>query len=117
MHEVCSKHVPVLSDICQAWLKSRAGAKVNNYVPDAYTPWDEMGKFGPNGYDYQALESLARAYTVDRRPCRMDLSCQDVKVTPDDFLDLIEYIKGSITGIPCVLDHWLLRHMVWVDEQ
>jgi hypothetical protein len=117
MHMVCSKHVPVLSDICRAWLNCRAGAKVNSYVSDSSKPWLEMGKFGPDGYDYEALESLARAYTVDRRPCRRDLSPNNVKVTAEDFVDLIGYINASISGIPCVLDHWLLRHMVWVDEQ
>jgi hypothetical protein len=117
MHQVCSKHVPVLSDIVDTWMNCRKGAKVSPYKEDQNRPWEFMGKFGPKGYDDSTLECLARAYTVDRRPCRQDLAPRDVNVTADDFKELIAYVRGTIQGIPCVLDHWLLEHMVWVDEQ
>lgn len=116
MHEVCSKHVPVLSDLTQAYLDCNVGCKVNPYTPDENKPWEFMGHGAPGWYDTATLDSVARAYTVDRRPCREDLSPRDVLVTRADVVDLISYIKSAVDGTPCVLDHWLLRHMVWVDD-
>jgi len=117
MHQVCSKHVPVLSDIVNTWVDCRKGAKVSPYKQDINRPWELMVKFGPCGYDASTIECLARAYTVDRRPCRADLAPKDVNVSAEDFVSLISYVRGTINGLPCVLDHWLLEHMVWVDEQ
>lgn len=117
MHEVCSRHVPVLSDICTVWAEANAGCKVTHYKFDPNRPWEAMGSCSPGYYDESTLESLARAYTVDSRPCRADLSMNSVFVTARDFHDLIDYVRNAIDGRPCVLDHWLLRHMVWVDEQ
>lgn len=120
MHGVCSSHVPILSDICKAWLAQRSGTKINAWQPDPNKPWEEMGRPAPDHYSDDTLRCLARAYTVDRRPCRTDLSVQDVLVTEADVRNCIQYVVTSVTearGAPCVLDHWLLRHMVCVDEQ
>lgn len=117
MHEVCSAHVPVLAEITRRWTSARKHAKVNPWIENPSKPWQQMGKFGPEGYDESTLVELAHAYTVDRRSCRSDLSAQDVVVFPQDFISLIDYCNATISGVPCVLDHWLLRHMVWVDDQ
>lgn len=117
MHQRISRHVPVLSDITEKWMESRKGAKINEYKFDEYKPWKAMSEGSPDHYSQDTLESLARAYTVDRRMCRQDLSCEDVFVTAADFEQLILYVRERVDGSPCVLDHWLLRHMIWVDEQ
>jgi len=106
-----------LSDITEKWMECRQGAKVNEYKFDEYKPWKAMSEGSPDHYSQDTLESLARAYTVDRRMCRQDLSCEDVFVTAADFEQLILYVRERVDGSPCVLDHWLLRHMIWVDEQ
>lgn len=117
MHQVCSKHVPVLSDITSLWLKATQHNKVTKWIADPNKPWELMGSAGPGHYSLDTLQCLARAYTVNRRPCRSDLSMEDITVTAEDFEHLIDFLGSKIEGIPCVLDHWLLRHMVWVDEQ
>lgn len=120
MHAVCSVHVPILSDIATTWLQQRPKAKANVWVEDPNKPWEMMGQEAPRHYSADTIASVARAYTVDRRPCRTDLSVQDVLVTPRDVVDCITYVTEQVSkakGTPCVLDHWLLRHMVAVDEQ
>lgn len=117
MHTVCSAHVPVLSDIANSWLESTVGRPRTPWQEDPNKPWECMGVFGPKHYARDTIEALARAYTVDRRPCRTDLSPQDVAVSLVDVMHCIEYVKAQVKGQVCVLDHWLLTHMVWVDEQ
>lgn len=117
MHQTCSRHVPVLIDVVDRWVACRPGAKVTEYKLDLENkPWEAMSK-GPGHYDDSTLEALARAYTVDSRPCRADLALDSVKVDVADFKALIAYVQERVTGLPCVLDHWLLTHMVMVDEQ
>lgn len=118
MHDVCSRHVPVLSDLTLAWDAATEGGKVTAWEPDPNKPWELMGTFGPRSYDESTIASVARAYTVSKTSIRGDLegTLQDVKVTVEDVKELIEYVK-TVRGQPCVLDHWLLRHMVVVDEQ
>lgn len=119
MHQACSAHVPVLSEITQTWLAAASGGKVNAWVCDPNKPWQEMGRFGPDHYDDSTLENLALAYSVDLGVLRGDLSgvTSTNAVTADDFRDLISYVRSAVTLTPCVLDHWLLRHMVLIDEQ
>lgn len=117
MYIRCAGHVPVLSDICRQWVACNPGAKISRPKLEEECPWQMAGLFGPAHYDDSTLEAVARAYTVNRRPCRTDLSPQDVMVTASDVSDCIQYVKDTIQGVPCVLDHWLLRHMVWVDEE
>jgi hypothetical protein len=80
-------------------------------------PWEYMGVFGPMAYDDSTLAAVARTYTVDSRPCRADLDLESVHVDVAAVKSLIAYIWERIDGLPCVLDHWLLTHMVLVDEQ
>lgn len=118
MHDVCSKHVPILSDITQEYLKHFAGTKCNEFKVDPNKPWEVMGVFGPDHYSQDTIDALARAYTVNRGPLRGDLTqLRDVHVTSADIRDCIHKCVKGIEGGPCVLDHWVLRHMVLVDEQ
>lgn len=121
MHDICSGHVPIISDICRTWLKVSQGCKVNSWKPDPDKPWEEMGRTAPKCYDYDTLESIARAYSVGNTSLREDLEGFEPRVLhPQDILDAIHHcveVVGSSGGRPCVLDHWVLRHMVLVDEQ
>ncbi len=118
MHKVCSAHVPILSDIVNKYLEFFAGSKANDYAEDPNKPWEVMGKFGPDHYSTDTVAALSRAYTVSRGSLRGDLThLFDVTVTPADIHDCIQHCVSGIRGGPCVLDHWVLRHMVWVDEQ
>lgn len=120
MHSQCSSHVPVLSDICKTWLSTRKGAKINHWKPDPNKPWERMGLFGPENYADDTIEALARAYTVEKTALRGDLDLAGTIVTAASVRECINYVCEVVreaAGRPCVLDHWLLRHMVVVDEQ
>lgn len=117
MHDLCSGHVPVLSDIARTFLRETEGYKVTEIRLDPNKPWEWMGRFGPRDYDDSTIEALARVYSVRKDLCRQDLSPTDVLVTADDVRDLCRYVREAVKAQPTVLDHWLLKHMVWVDEQ
>lgn len=119
MHMTCASHTPVLSDICRLWLAAHPGCKVNLPSPDPNKPWEQMGTFGPGRYADDTLECLARAYSVAPEDGRDDLDFLGgpTMVTADDFRQLISWLETVDFSVPCVLDHWLLRRMVWVDEQ
>lgn len=120
MYVNCASHVPILSDIAKTWLEARQGSKVNKWFADPERPWELMGTFGPDHYDDQTLDALARAYSLGRSRIRSDLEVADTFVTRADILDCISHVTSVVRecgGRPCVLDHWLLAHMVAVDEQ
>ncbi len=120
MHESCSLGVPILGDITASWLRVSKGAKVNPWKPDPNKPWEEMGKAAPKQYYSDTVAAFARAYTVSKDDLRQDLGVQDVRVTPENVMECSRYVTEQVLlakGRPCVLDHWLLRHMVAVDEQ
>lgn len=123
MHEICSGHVPILGDLAKEWLKSVKGSKVNHWSPDPNKPWEEMGRVAPSCYADDTIAALARAYTVTADRGRGDLrdgGVHDVLVTPEDVRGCVKYVTEVLHfagGRPCVLDHWLLRHMVVVDEE
>jgi hypothetical protein len=120
MHVECSGHVPILGDLCKAWVSARPHAKVNAWRPDDNKPWQQMGKLAPPAYDDSTIAAFASAYTVAKSDLRGDLDLQDVCVTPAAVRECIAYVVAEVEkcrGRPCVLDHWLLRHMVLVDEQ
>lgn len=117
MHQNCSRHTPVLSEIAETYMKATEGYRVTECKLDTNKPWEWMGKFGPDHYSEDTLEALAQAYTVTRNSCRQDLSPADTQVTRHDIEDLCRYVRRAVVAQPCVLDHWLLKHMVWVDEQ
>ncbi len=119
MHLTCSRHVPILGDIARIWWARTEGQKVTSWVPDPNKPWENMGLFGPDHYDQSTLDALAQAYTVDSTVFRTDLkeTLTDVEVKAEDFIELLQELERVLIGLPCVVDHWLLRHMVLVDEQ
>lgn len=120
MHNTCSRHVPILSDICKTWAEQRTGAKVNKFVVDPNCPWQSMGVCGPDHYSEDTINALARAYSVGRCNTRSDLEFPDTFVSAQDVRSCIRHVVevvGQSGGRPCVLDHWLLAHMVAVDEQ
>lgn len=120
MHQVCSRHVPILADVTREYLAQRPKGKVNAWVEDPNKPWETMGRVAPDHYSEDTLEALARAYTIRKGVLRGDLNCTDVLVTKEHIRECIQYVCERVRacgGGPCVLDHWLLRHMVWMDEQ
>lgn len=120
MHMQCSPHVPIISDFAKTWLRSADGVKHNAWQPDPNRPWQEWGRIAPPYYDRTTIQAVARAYTVDKRQCRGDLGLQNVVVTEADIDSAIDHVRSQASlagGRPCVLDHWVLRHMVLVDEQ
>lgn len=107
MHLLCSKHVPVLYDIAKRIVELRPGAKVTPVVRDPNKPW-EWTYQGSVEYDELTLEGVARTYT--RRFDDIDQG-----VTVKDIKELIEQIRGVQT-IPCIVDHWLWKRMVFSDD-
>lgn len=117
MHVTCSSHVPVLADIAKAWVKGRKGCKRTPVQQDPNKPWEWMNVV-TGTYDESTLKSFASAYSVHRDSTRGDLTPCDVVVTTQDVLDCIKYCVDRLSiARTVVLDHWLLKHMVWVDEQ
>lgn len=119
MHKICSPHVPILSDIAECWVQAHNGAKRTPVKLDPNKPWEWMTRgLSLPRYDQQTLEDLALAYSVYRDAERGDLVPTCVSVTAQDIQDCITHVRMyAATGLPHVLDHWVLKHMVWVDEQ
>ncbi len=120
MVNLTGAHTPIIADIAQAWLGTQKGAKVNMVVEDENKPWELMGRVNPGGYADDTIVALADAYSHTKdHALRGDLDTEDVIVTPADVRHCIKHVWdviGKSGGIPCVLDHWLLRHMVYEDE-
>lgn len=119
MHSVISPHVPIISDICKSWLAATDGAKTTKFVFDENKPWQRMGEVNPGRYFPDTLDACARAYTVRKYKGGYFENESHVtarQLTADAIRDCISYIRAQINGEPCVLDHWVLRHMVLVDE-
>lgn len=104
MHNLCSQHVPVLSDLARKIAELRVGAKRTPVVPDPNKPW-EWTQQGVLPYDAQTLDVCAEVYT----------KLSGTPVSRGDFEDLIEQID-MITALPCVLDHPLWRLIIASDE-
>jgi hypothetical protein len=118
MHAICSKHVPILFDACHAWSSSRAKHKRTPIVIDPYRPWEwpNHGLEVPN-YDDLTIDCICKAYSVHKDICTGNLEPTDVTIVPDDIKSCIAYVNDMLgRAAPCVLDHWVLRHMIWVDE-
>ncbi len=103
MHLLCSRHVPILSDLAAKIVELRQGAKRTPVRKDPNKPW-EWTLQGSLPYDESTLKAVAATYTVG-----------GVYVSPGDVLSLIAAIQ-SVERLPCVLDHWLWRHMIHVDD-
>jgi hypothetical protein len=119
MHCLCSKHVPILFDICDAFSKARGACKRTPVLIDDNRPWEWMtAGLDLSHYDDDTVFDVCAAYSVAKNPALGCLSPTDTKLLPSDLLDCVSYVRKMCSkGVPCVLDHWVLRHMVWVDEQ
>lgn len=113
MHILCSRHVPVLSDLAYKIHELRNGAKRTPVRLNPDKPWEWTMKSGVK-YDEITLQAVADTYTTHTKE-ENKLKLTDVKVTKEDVKDLIAEIEG-VTRLPCVLDHWLWKHMIWVDD-
>lgn len=113
MHLRCSSHVPVLSDLAEKIVELRVGAKRTPVLPDPNRPW-EWGIESGVKYDAETIEAVAQAYTTSASPYLPGCE-QDQVVTSADVLDLIRTIRG-VGQLPCVVDHWLWKRMVLVDD-
>lgn len=107
----CS-HVPVLYDMARRICQLREGAKRTEQRVDENKPWQEVTGGGVP-YDDLTLEGVAQAYSRCSSP-GFEASAERM-VTVKDLWDLIGRIR-AIERIPCVLDHWVLQHMVAFDE-
>lgn len=119
MHTICSPHVPIIADMANAWVNAHTGLKRKAVSIDPNKPWEWMtkGLVLPT-YDRQTLIDCAAAYSVSADLCRGDLLAHDVVVTPADIQSTIDYVAAwSNTGLPHVLSHPVLKHIVWIDEQ
>jgi len=105
-------HVPVLYDMARRVSQLRDGAKRTEHHADPNKPWQEISGDGVP-YDDLTLEGVARAYSRHSTP-GFEVSAARM-VTVKDLWGLIGEIR-TIERIPCVIDHWLLRHMVAFDE-
>jgi len=113
MHVQCSSHVPILSDLAERIVALRTGAKRTPVQLDENRPWEWTQKSGVQ-YDALTLQAVAETYTMNStagNPTQM----QESHVTVNDVLDLIGAIR-RIERLPCVLDHWLWKHMVVCDD-
>lgn len=102
MHSRVSRGCPILYEMACKILELRKGAK-RSFVRAEDLPYYNFGEH-VDGYDVLSLRSLSRAY-----------SKHNVLVTPADFKEVLDQV-AQLRALPAVIDHWLLRHMVNVDE-
>lgn len=112
MHCLCSSHVPVLSDLARRIVSLREGAKRTPVVRDPNREWEWPFQSNVH-YSRSTLQAVAEMYTTRSTPGN-PLSAETV-VTVEDVVGLIRAIEG-IEALPCVLDHWLWKHMILVDD-
>lgn len=112
MHILCSSHVPILSDLAQKIFELRQGARRTPVHLDPNKPWEWTFKSGVQ-YDDVTLASVARAYSTQSTPGNPKSYTRDVTV--QDVRGLITEIR-AIKRLPCVLDHWLWKHMIYADD-
>lgn len=94
-------HVPILSDFCAAYLRSRVGCKVRRVVADEYRPWTDLSGMATLPYDASTIRAVSSLYSV----------------TPEQVLDCIgQGVRTIENGCPCVLSHPVLERCVTVDE-
>lgn len=103
MHVLCSRHVPVLFDLAERIVQLRQGAKRTPPTLDPNKPWEWTYRSGVP-YDDSTISAVCEIYSVG-----------GAVVTPGDVWSLIHAIR-AVERLPCVLDHWLWKHMVVVDD-
>lgn len=113
MHRLCSSHVPVLSDLAEKILELRQGMKRTPVRRDPNREWEWPYQSNAK-YSAETLQAVADMYSKRAVP-GIDMEPHDVVVTVSDVQELIDTIRG-IRRLPCVVDHWLWRHMVWCDD-
>jgi hypothetical protein len=117
MHARCSAHVPILADLANKIVELRAGAKRTPVELDPNRPWEWTynSRLGDAvvKYDLETIAAVARTYTS--RSSELNLKEADQVVTIADVLDLISTIR-RVEKLPCVVDHWLWRRMVLLDD-
>jgi hypothetical protein len=104
MHCLCSAHVPVLSDLARKIVDLRAGAKRTPVKLDPNRPWEWTLRAGVP-YDDLTIAATAEMYSL--RSNRV--------IKPADVQDLIGEI-WKVESLPCVVDHWLWKLMIWSDD-
>lgn len=112
MHVLCSSHVPVLADLAKKIVELRQGARRTPQVLDPEKPWEWTYKAGV-AYDDLTLQAVARVYS--RRETEGQDCAWEREVTVRDVQDLIDEIN-KVERLPCVVDHWLWKHMVFSDD-
>jgi hypothetical protein len=115
MHALCSRHVPVLSDIARKIVELRRGAKRTPVKFDDSKPWEWINLEHKVDYDEVTIAHVAAVYTSRSLPGFPRDPDVDVLVTPRDVRDLIAAID-RVESLPCVVDHWLWRRMVTTDD-
>lgn len=112
MHVLCSSHVPVLSDLAKKIVELRQGARRTPQLLDPEKPWEWTYQAGV-AYDEVTLAAVARVYS--RRDTAGNPCDYEREVTVRDVQDLIGEIE-KVERLPCVIDHWLWKHMVFSDD-
>lgn len=103
MHVLCSKHVPILADLADKIVELRTGMKRTPVKLDPDRPWEWTFQGGVP-YDHLTIHAVALMYTK-----------HNMTVTESDVWGLIGEIQ-RVKRLPCVVDHWLWRHMVYCDD-
>ncbi len=98
MHCLCSRHVPILSDLAMKIVELRTGAKRTPVVLDENRPW-EWTLAGSLPYAEDTLTYTAGAYGL----------------TVADLRQSIARIQ-AITRLPCILDCPVIRAMIHSDD-
>lgn len=98
MHSLCGSHVPILADLAKRVLELTGGAKRTPVKLDPDRPWEWPFKSGVP-YDDSTLAAVAQVY---------DCTVADIR-------SLIALIQ-QIDRLPCVVDHWLWRKMILIDD-
>lgn len=112
MHCITSTHVPVLYDLAKQICMLREHCKRTPVVPDVDKPWVWTDVSGVE-YDDSTIAAVAEMYSTVPTPGNPTV--ERCGVCPDDVRDLIRTIR-NIRALPCVLDHWLWKRMVLVDD-
>lgn len=114
MHTLCSQHVPVLSNIAEAIVRLREGAKRTPVVLDPAKPWEWTYKSGVK-YDALTLEAVVAIYNCRRTPTTGELNVFDTGITIEEVRALLDEIDG-IQQLPYIIRSPVWERMIWVDD-
>jgi hypothetical protein len=95
------KHVPLLYDMCAAYLRTREGCRETAFTADAFRPWADFTGFPTAEYDSGTLRAVASLYGVSFGA----------------ILDCREHAVAAIErATPCVISHPVLTSIVSQDD-